>query len=164
MITISCNGIWRWWLRILLVSCRWETIVYIRSKKVKDIDYAYLVRSVWNPKLNIARQQMLRYYGKASDITLDKIPIEYRNNKKILYFLSAYALQSSTRKKISISRFHVETFKTLREIYKQSLPSTEIIARAMILQTSLRIYSNQLCIMSENCGNKIRLMHRQNTL
>ena len=47
---------------------------------------------------------------------------------------------------------------------KEPLPSTEIIARAMILQTSMRNYSNQLCIMSENCGNKIRLMHQQNTV
>jgi hypothetical protein len=27
-------------------------MVYIRSNKVKDIDYAYLVRSVWNTRKN----------------------------------------------------------------------------------------------------------------
>ena len=32
-----------------------ETIVSIRSKKVKGIDYAYLVRTVRNPKMNFAR-------------------------------------------------------------------------------------------------------------
>ena len=32
-----------------------RTIVYIRSKKVKGIDYAYLVRTVGNPKINFVR-------------------------------------------------------------------------------------------------------------
>jgi hypothetical protein len=61
-------------------------LVYIRSKKVKGIEYAYLVRSVLNPKKSIATQQILKYLGRASDISLDKIPIEYRNDTKILRY------------------------------------------------------------------------------
>lgn len=90
-------------------------MVYIRSKKVKGIDYAYLVKSVWNPKKNIARQQILKYLGRASDISLDKIPIEYRNDAKILSFLSAYALKSYTRKDISISRLKIKLFEAFSD-------------------------------------------------
>lgn len=90
-------------------------MVYIRSKKVKGIDYAYLVKSVWNPKKNIARQQILKYLGRASDISLDKIPIEYRNDAKILSFLSAYASKSYTRKDISISRLKIKLFEAFSD-------------------------------------------------
>lgn len=83
-------------------------MVYIRSKKVKGIDYVYLVRSIWNPKKNISKQQILKYLGRASDITLDKIPIEYRNDAKILSFLSAYASKSDGRKETSLSKLSVK--------------------------------------------------------
>jgi len=43
-------------------------MVYIRSKKVKGIDYAYLVKSVWNKRKNTSNQQTIKYLGKASDI------------------------------------------------------------------------------------------------
>ena len=83
-------------------------MVYIRSKKVKGIDYVYLVRSIWNPSKNISKQQILKYLGRASDITLDKIPIEYRNDAKILSFLSAYASKSDGRKETSLSKLSVK--------------------------------------------------------
>lgn len=90
--------------------------IHKRSKKVKGTDYAYLVRSIWNPKKNIARQQILKYLGRASDITLDKIPIEYRNDTKILSFLSAYASKTYNRKDIiSISKLKVELFEAFSE-------------------------------------------------
>jgi methanogenic corrinoid protein MtbC1 len=88
-------------------------LVYIRSKKIKGIEYAYLVKSVWNPKKNIATQQILKYLGRASNIDLDKIPVEYRNNAKILSFLSTYASKMHTRKDISISRLKVKLFEAL---------------------------------------------------
>ncbi len=57
-------------------------MVYIRSKKVKGIDYAYLVQSVWDPKRNISRQSTIKYLGKASEVTIQDIPEEYRNDTK----------------------------------------------------------------------------------
>jgi methanogenic corrinoid protein MtbC1 len=89
--------------------------VYIRSKKVKGVDYAYLVKSVWNPEKNIARQQILKYLGRASDISLDKIPIEYRNDAKILSFLSAYVSKSDTRKHFLISRLKIKLFEAFSD-------------------------------------------------
>jgi methanogenic corrinoid protein MtbC1 len=90
-------------------------LVYIRRKKVKGIDYAYLVKSVWNPEKNIARQQILKYLGRASDISLDKIPIEYRRDAKILSFLSAYTSKSNSRKHFSISRLRIKLFEAFSD-------------------------------------------------
>jgi methanogenic corrinoid protein MtbC1 len=54
----------------------------------------------------------LKYLGRASDITLDKIPIEYRNDAKILFFLSTYASEGHhLRKDISISRLNIKLFE-----------------------------------------------------
>lgn len=65
-------------------------MVYIRNKKVKGIDYAYLVQSVWDPRRNTSRQQTVKSLGNASQVTIEDIPEEFRNDSKILTFISAF--------------------------------------------------------------------------
>jgi methanogenic corrinoid protein MtbC1 len=89
-------------------------MVYIRNKKVKGIDYAYLVQSVWDPKRNMSRQQTVRYLGKASQITIEDIPEEYRNDTKILAFISAFSSYQEERK-ILASRIQEEMFALLTD-------------------------------------------------
>ena len=89
-------------------------MVYIRNKKVKGIDYAYLVQSMWDPKRNISRQQTIKYLGKASQITIDDIPEEYRNDTKILAFVSAFSSYQEERKEL-ISRIQEEIFLLLND-------------------------------------------------
>src|SRR5919206_4935063 len=89
-------------------------MVYIRNKKVKGIDYAYLVQSVWDQKRNISRQQIIKYLGKASQITIDDIPEEYRNDTKILAFVSAYSSYQEERKEL-ISKIQEEMFVLLND-------------------------------------------------
>ena len=69
------------------------SMVFIRKKKVKGTDYAYLVRSVWDKNANTSRQQTIKYLGKISTITINDIPFEYRNDMRVLAFLSSYGLQ-----------------------------------------------------------------------
>jgi methanogenic corrinoid protein MtbC1 len=59
-------------------------MVYVRIKTIKNIDYLYLVKSKWDPFRKTSTQQTIKYLGKASDITLESIPQEYRNNPRIL--------------------------------------------------------------------------------
>src|SRR5919199_6055529 len=87
-------------------------MVYIRNKKVKGIDYAYLVQSVWDPKRNISRQHTIKYLGKASQVTIDDIPEEYRNDTKILAFVSAFSSYHEERKEL-ISKIQEEIFVLL---------------------------------------------------
>ena len=89
-------------------------MVYIRSKKVKGIDYAYLVQSVWDPKRNISRQSTIKYLGKASEVTIQDIPEEYRNDTKILAFVSAFSSHQEERNEL-ISRIQKEVFILLND-------------------------------------------------
>src|SRR5918992_967655 len=89
-------------------------MVYIRNKKVKGIDYAYLVQSIWDPKRNTSRQQTIKYLGKASQITIEDIPVEYRNNSKILTFISAFSSYQE-EKKILVSKIQEDMFVLLTD-------------------------------------------------
>ena len=89
-------------------------MVYIRNKKVKGIDYAYLVQSVWDPKRNISRQHTIKYLGKASEVTIEDIPEEYRDDTKILAFVSAFSSHQEERKEL-VSRIQEEVFILLND-------------------------------------------------
>jgi MerR family transcriptional regulator, light-induced transcriptional regulator len=89
-------------------------MVYIRSKKVKGIEYAYLVKSVWNKRKNTSNQQTIKYLGKASDIKIDDIPKEYNNDPKILAFISSYS-KDRQQKDSLITKIREEIFKLLVE-------------------------------------------------
>lgn len=85
-------------------------MVYIRNKKVKGIDYSYLVQSVWDPRRNTSRQQTIKYLGKASQITIEDV--EYRNDTNILTFISAFSSYQE-EKKILVSKIQEEIFLLL---------------------------------------------------
>jgi MerR family transcriptional regulator, light-induced transcriptional regulator len=89
-------------------------MAYIRNKKVKGIDYAYLVQSIWDAKRNMSRQQTIKYLGKASQITIEDIPEEYRDDTKILAFVSAFSPNQGERKEL-ISRIQEEVFALLSD-------------------------------------------------
>ncbi len=89
-------------------------MVYIRNKKVKGIDYAYLVQSVWDPKRNISSQHTIKYLGKASQITIEDIPEEYRDDTKIVAFVSAFSPYHEERKEL-VSKIQEEMFTLLND-------------------------------------------------
>ena len=89
-------------------------MVYIRNKKVKGIDYAYLVQSVWDPKRNISRQHTIKYLGKASQVTIEDIPEEYRDDTKILAFVSAFSSYHEETRQL-ISKIQEEMFTLLND-------------------------------------------------
>lgn len=87
-------------------------MVYLRAKKVKSDNYLYLVKSVWSSEKNTSRQEIVKYLGKASEISKDDIPIDYRNNPKIL---SALALHNSD----DIEKREESTKKSKQWLYKK---------------------------------------------
>ncbi len=66
-------------------------MVYIRSKSVKGDKYLYLVKSVWDSKKSTSKQEIIKYLGKATQVKTEDIPIDYRNDPKIITFLSSHA-------------------------------------------------------------------------
>jgi methanogenic corrinoid protein MtbC1 len=89
-------------------------MVYIRNKRVKGIDYAYLVQSVWDPKRNTSRQQTIKYLGNASQVTIEDIPQEYRNDSKILMFISLHNSNQEEKNEL-ISKLKEEIFLLLTD-------------------------------------------------
>src|ERR671927_1601706 len=98
-------------------------MVYIRNKKVKGIDYAYLVQSIWDAKRNMSRQQTIKYLGKASQITIEDIPEEYRDDTKILAFISAFSSYQEEIKEL-ISKIQEEMFALLSDCNVKGLVDT----------------------------------------
>ena len=77
-------------------------MVYIRSKRVKGIEYAYLVKSEWDADAKTSKQQTIKYLGRSSDIEFEDIPAQYQQDPKILSFLSEHSPQDLTKKKMLI--------------------------------------------------------------
>ena len=64
-------------------------MVFIRSKIVKGESYSYLVKSNWDKKRKRSEQETIKYLGRTSNITLNDIPSEYRDNKSVLFYLAS---------------------------------------------------------------------------
>ena len=67
-------------------------MVYIRVKKVKNINYAYIVESRWNKEKRTSQQITRQYLGPLSHVNINKIPEEYRNESTIIKFLNSHNL------------------------------------------------------------------------
>ena len=50
-------------------------MVYLRKKKVKGMDYLYLVKSIWDKERKTSRQVTVKYLGESTSVTRDDIPI-----------------------------------------------------------------------------------------
>ena len=90
-------------------------MVYIRAKKVKKDQYLYLVKSVWDSKKNTSKQQIVKYLGKASEVIKEDIPLEFRNNAKILSVLSTHNPKDIQKKEDAVNRAKQQLFKKLTD-------------------------------------------------
>lgn len=90
-------------------------MVYIRAKKVKKDQYLYLVKSVWDSKKNTSKQQIVKYLGKASEVIKEDIPLEFRNNAKILSVLSTHSPKDTQKREDVENKAKQQLFKKLTE-------------------------------------------------
>ena len=63
-------------------------MVFLRSKLVKGESYSYLVQSKWDRKRKTSIQEIVKYLGKTSKISIGDIPHEYRYSPTLLAFLA----------------------------------------------------------------------------
>ena len=91
-------------------------MVFIRVKKVKGFDYYYLVKSQWDSKRKISIQHTIKYLGKASDVTIDSIPLEYKNNPRILSLLASVT-QEHGKKVVATAELKKKVFDLENLIY-----------------------------------------------
>jgi len=66
--------------------------MYIRSKKVKGISYAYLVESKWNKEKKQSCQIVIKYLGRFDNLKIDKL------SKDELSILSKYLNEKRLKK------------------------------------------------------------------
>lgn len=108
-------------------------MVYIRAKKVKTDQYLYLVKSVWDSKKRTSKQEIVKYLGKASDVIKDDIPIEYRNDPKVLSVLASFNPKDVKKREES-------TKKSKKQLYKKLTEGN--------IQDSIKIYEEYVKIFS----------------
>lgn len=88
-------------------------MVYVRAKNVKGDQYLYLVKSVWDPKKNTSRQEIIKYLGKAKNVSTEDIPLEYRDNQKISVFLSKHAGKNIQKNQQLVKNLQKNIFESL---------------------------------------------------
>lgn len=88
-------------------------MVYLRTKTVKGEKYLYLVKSIWDSKKNTSKQETIKYLGKASEITKDDIPPDYRNDKKIIAYLSSIDTFSIEEKEELLTKLRAQLYRYL---------------------------------------------------
>ena len=90
-------------------------MVYIRAKKVKGDQYLYLVKSVWDSKKSTSKQEIIKYLGKASEVIKDDIPVDYRENPKILSVLASHSPQDIKKREEASGKSRKQLYKKLTD-------------------------------------------------
>jgi len=108
-------------------------MVYLRAKKVKSDNYLYLVKSVWDPKKNTSKQEIIKYLGKASEVIKHDIPIDYRNDPKILSILALHNPDDIEKREES-------TRKSKQILYKK-LTDGDINSSVKIYKEYIKIFN-----------------------
>ena len=90
-------------------------MVYLRKKKVKGVDYLYLVKSVWDKKRKTSKQITIKYLGESKSVTRDDIPIEFRDDPKINSFLLENTPKDRKRREEIMKKLQVQLFSSMTE-------------------------------------------------
>ena len=90
-------------------------MVYLRKKKVKGVDYLYLVKSVWDKERKTSKQITIKYLGESKSVTRDDIPIEFRDDPKINSFLLENTPKDRKNREEILKKLQVQLFSSMAE-------------------------------------------------
>ena len=90
-------------------------MVYLRKKKVKGVDYLYLVKSVWDKERKTSKQITIKYLGESKSVTRDDIPIEFRDDPKINSFLLENTPKDRKKREEMLERLQAQLFSSMTE-------------------------------------------------
>ena len=77
------------------------------------MDYSYLVRSIWDKKKKVSKQETIKYLGRTEKITLDDIPEDYIDNKNIIKFFAKDQNASGKNYNKYVEKVRKDLFKKL---------------------------------------------------
>lgn len=104
-------------------------MAFLRIKRIRGRDYAYLVESRWDPERKTSRQITLRYVGPADGIRIEDIPSQYRDER-----VRAFVLQQSARAEDR----RLETVGRLRGRLLEALISGDRVRTRTVAEESVR--------------------------
>jgi len=90
-------------------------MVYLRKKKVKGVDYLYLVKSVWDKERKTSKQITIKYLGESRRVTRDDIPVEFRDDPKINSFLLENTPKDRKNREEILKKLQVQLFSSMTE-------------------------------------------------
>ena len=90
-------------------------MVYLRKKKVKGVDYLYLVKSVWDKERKTSKQITIKYLGESRSVTRDDIPVEFRDDPKINSFLLENTPKDRKSREEILKKLQVQLFSSMTE-------------------------------------------------
>ena len=125
-------------------------MVYLRKKKVKGVDYLYLVRSVWDKKRQTSRQVTIKYLGESNSVTRDDIPIEFRDDPKINAFLLENTPKDRKRREEIVNQLRSRLFSSFTE---GNLKDSVYVYESFVGQSSIeQFYEKILTPIMEEVG------------
>jgi cobalamin-dependent methionine synthase I len=77
------------------------------------MEYAYIVKSVWDQTTKTSIQKTIRYLGKASQVTEEMVPIEYRGDPSIIAFITRYSSVNKKKNETMTRKLRREVFRML---------------------------------------------------
>lgn len=104
-------------------------VAFLRIKRIRGRDYAYLVESRWDAERRTSRQVTLQYVGPAEGIRLEDVPVEYRDGRARAFVLQHSAKAESRR---------LETVANLRERLQAALVEGERVRTSLVAEEALR--------------------------
>lgn len=144
-------------------------MVFIRTKKVKGENYLYLVRSIWDSKKSSSRQEIIKYLGNAANVIPEDIPVDYRDDPKIVAFLSTNIGKTVKQKEELLDNLKKKVFDCLTnakrdeviKIYETFTKSSTVedflekILRPVMYEVGDLWASKKLSVASEHIASNI---------
>jgi MerR family transcriptional regulator, light-induced transcriptional regulator len=142
-------------------------LVFIRDKKVKNHMYAYLVKNTWDNSNNKVKQEIVKYLGRSSKVTIKDIPKEFHEDQNILAFIAAHSLDVKKTEEMEISmrkrmlqlliNYDIEALFKIFEKYSRNLGLVKFYERLLtpVMYKVGELWSNgKLDIATEHiCSN-----------
>jgi len=107
-------------------------MAYLRVKSIRGQKYLYLVKSAWDSKRKTSVQTIIKYLGIESDVSMDDIPANYRDSKKIInYFMNQKYFQPTVQ---------IEITQKLQSDLMNSFKNGDYMEANSLLESYQKIY------------------------
>lgn len=87
-------------------------MAFLRVKRIRGHDYAYLVESRWDPERHISRQTTIKYIGPTNEIRIEDIPPEYRDDR-VKAFIVQHSSEAGDHRQRLVSGFRNRLLRAL---------------------------------------------------